>query len=295
MQPCRLCPRLCGARRDEQRGYCGAGDGVIIARAMLHFGEEPCLVGTQGSGAVFFSGCPLGCVYCQNADITAGLVGERVDEERLAALFLRLLDAGALNLNLVTATPYAPQVARALRIVKHERKESIVVWNTSSFETPETLSMLEGLIDVYLADFRYWEPESARRYSNSASYVKIAREAFDVMYAQTGRLCFDEEGILHKGIIARVLVLPGHTEQAKRIIAYLWQMYGNDIRLSILSQYTPCHRAKAYPEINRTLTEEEYTDVVEYLSGIGIKEAYIQTMDAAGEAYIPDFYDQGLL
>lgn len=272
-----------------QTGYCGAGLEVRIARAALHHWEEPCISGTRGSGTVFFSHCPLGCTYCQNAAISNGEAGRKVNAERLAQIFLELQAQGAHNINLVTADHYLPQVLDALDIAKSNGLAIPVVYNCSGWQTEETVRLLEGYADIWLPDFKYWGDEAAARYSNAAGYAKTAGRAIARMVRQAGPPIFDSQGILLKGIVVRHLVLPGRLEDSKAVISYLHQAYGEDILLSIMSQYTPMPGMERFPELARTVTQLEYNELIDFAMSMGIEDAYIQEGGAAAESFIPPF------
>ncbi|MCD7957763.1 MAG: radical SAM protein [Lachnospiraceae bacterium] len=240
MAGCMLCPRGCGAdRAGGLKGRCHEDARIFVARAALHFWEEPCISGENGSGTVFFSGCPLGCLYCQNQAISRGKAGVEVDIERLAAIFLELQAQGAHNLNLVTAGHYTPQVVEALSLAKKNGLSLPVVWNSSGYETVSTLRMLDGYVDVYLPDLKYLDADLAGRYSNARDYPGIARMAIAEMVRQQHSPVFDEEGMMSAGVIVRHLLLPGHVREAKRIVSYLYETYGNQIYMSLMNQYTP--------------------------------------------------------
>ncbi len=293
MTKCSLCPRGCGIDRDKYRGRCGVTSVVKVARAALHMWEEPCISGTRGSGTVFFSGCSLGCVYCQNRDISRGDRGKEISVSRLGEIFLEQQDRGAANINLVTGDHYVPQIIQALDMVK-PRLKIPVVFNTSSYISLPALKMLSGYVDVYLADYKYHNNEAAQRYSSAADYPKVARCAIAEMYAQCSEPCFDREGYMTRGVIVRHLVLPGNLLNSKQALRYLRQTYGDSIYISIMSQYTPCTDLENYPEIDRKLTDAEYERIVKFAREIGIERAYIQEGECAQESFIPTFHNQGV-
>lgn len=287
---CTLCPRNCGVDRTGfERGFCGSGDKTAIARASLHKWEEPCISGENGSGTVFFSGCSLGCVYCQNRKISCGETGKRVSEEELCDIFLRLQENKAENINLVTPTHFVPHIIASLEAAKKKGLKLPVVYNTSGYEKVETLKMLGGLIDIYLPDFKYYSSELARKYSRAPDYPQAAKAALREMVRQTGAPVFDENGMMKSGVIVRHLLLPGYEKDSERIIEYLFKTYGNDIYISIMSQFTPLENVKAYPEINRKVTKKEYDRLLDFAIGLGVENAFIQEGDAADESFIPDF------
>lgn len=291
LRRCALCPRECGADRFfGERGFCGAvGEDALVARAAPHYWEEPCLSGSQGSGTVFFSYCPLGCVYCQNRAISRGGAGEPLSIPRLAETFLGLQGMGVHNLNLVTPTHYVPQIIAALRQAKAAGLTLPVVFNCGGYEKPETLRLLEGLVDVWLPDFKYFLPETAARYSAAADYPERAKAALAEMVRQAGPPVFNEEGMLTRGVIVRHLVLPGLGLESKKILRYLHKTYGNQIYISIMSQFTPLENVADYPEINRKVAPEEYGGILHFAEAIGIENAFIQEGDPADESFIPSF------
>ena len=296
LKECRLCPRECGVNRlAGQKGRCGAvGEKVKVARAALHYWEEPCISGSRGSGAVFFSYCPLGCVYCQNREISRGDAGKEIPVSRLAEIFLELQGKQAHNINLVTPTHYVPQIILALREAKEKGLSIPVVFNCGGYEKPETLKLLEGLVDVWLPDFKYVSTEHAAKYSGAADYLENAKAALSEMVRQAGKPVFDIHGIMTRGVIVRHLVLPGMSKESKKILRYLHRTYGDRIYLSIMSQFTPLENVKDYPEIDRTVTESEYENLLDFAMNIGIENAYIQEGGTADESFIPPFDCEGV-
>ena len=303
---CGLCPRACGADRNAGlRGRCHETATVRIARASLHQWEEPCLSGDRGSGTVFFTGCPLGCVFCQNYNIADGTNGTELTESELADVFLKLEDLGAHNINLVTPTHFVPAIVPALERAKELGLRLPVVYNTGTYETVETLQMLDGLVDIWLPDFKYVSPDLAARYSFAPDYFDVASAALEEMVRQTRTaqrhdtwvpdLCaFDLNGMMTRGVIVRHLILPGCTEDSKAVLKYLYDTYGDDIYLSIMNQYTPLPRIATlaggkYKELDRRVTDAEYDDVVDYAVDLGITNAFVQEGEAASESFIPDF------
>lgn len=282
---CELCPRRCGANRAAgHRGVCGAADGLRVARAALHFWEEPPISGDAGSGTVFFSHCPLHCVYCQNAPIANGSVGADISVARLARIFLELQEQGALNANLVTATHYAPHAVAALRSARAEGFRLPVVWNTSGYETQETIAYIAGDVDTFLTDMRYADPSSAKAYSHAPDYPRIARSALAAM-ARTDA-----------AIIVRILVLPGCLDEAKENVRFVHEMYGDRVTLSMMSQYTPPASCTGHPELERKVTPAQYEELLDFADSIGCDEYFWQDGDAAQESFIPDFFDlEGVL
>ncbi len=291
---CRLCPRNCGADRWKGKGYCGVGAEVKIARAALHMWEEPCISGKEGSGAIFFSGCSLGCDYCQNRSISRGERGKAVTVEKLAEIMISLQEQNANNINLVTAGHYAPQTAEALYLAKEKGLRIPVVYNSSGYEKPETLRLLSGLVDVYLPDFKYLSPELSRKYSRAEDYGARAKEALKEMLRQTGSPRFDERGMITGGVIVRHLLLPGHVEESKRVVEYLYKTYGNQIYISIMNQYTPMPAMAKDPLLSRRVTKREYDRLVDYALSLGVEQGFIQEGETAKESFIPEFNGEGV-
>ncbi len=296
MRDCTLCPRRCHANRLEgQTGRCGQTAELTAARAALHHWEEPCLSGKRGSGAVFFSGCGLRCVFCQNYRLAQGEAGKSLSVPRLAQIFLELQGQGAHNINLVTAAHFVPQLCLALELAKSQGLTLPIVYNTGGYEELETLKLLEGLVDIYLPDMKYVSPELGERFSHAADYFEKASAALAEMFRQTGRPVFDEsDGLMKRGVIVRHLVLPGNTKDSKKVLRYLHESYGNDIYVSIMSQYTPMPQTAAFPELNRQVTQEEYGRVLRFAERIGIENGYYQEGGTAEESFIPEFDGSGL-
>lgn len=291
---CRLCPRACGADRAAgQRGYCRMDARIFGARAALHMWEEPCISGETGSGAVFFSGCPLGCRYCQNREIARGEAGREITPERLSEIFLELQEKGAANINLVTPTHYAPSILTALVRARGEGLTVPAVYNCSGYESAEALRMLDGHIQIYLTDFKYMEKDTAARYSGAPDYPERAGEALAEMVRQRGEAIFGEDGMMRSGVIARHLLLPGHVKNAKAVVRRIYETYGDTVWLSLMSQYTPIGESE-FPELNRRVTRREYDALVDYALGLGVTNAFIQEGGAAKESFIPAFDGEGL-
>ena len=304
---CTLCPRRCGVDRTDvcrtrhTLGACGMGDTIYAARAALHMWEEPCISGERGSGAVFFVGCPLGCVYCQNKTISRGEGGVPVDTGRLAEIFLRLQnEQHANNINLVTATHFTPTVAEA---ISHARSRGLtvpVVWNSSGYESVATLRMLDGLVDVYLPDLKYCDSAAAAKYSHAPDYFEVACTALDEMFHQVGEPSFSngrtdiEDGIMTRGMIVRHLVLPEHTDDSRRVIGYLHRHFGDSIYISIMNQYTPMGDLP-YPELSRPVTEAEYDSVIDFAADLGVKNGFIQEGGTVTESFVPAFNGEGIV
>jgi len=295
LRNCTLCPRNCGVDRTSgKRGYCRVTDELIVARAMLHMWEEPFISGKEGSGTVFFSGCPVGCVYCQNYSISKGLAGKKIPIKRLSDIFIELQDQGANNINLVTPTHYVPQIIDALDKAKARGLKIPVVYNSSGYENVGTLKALEGYVDIYLPDFKYCDSEIAGRYSKCPDYFECACAAIEEMVRQIPYPVFDDRGMMKKGVVVRHLMLPGYLQDSKRIIKYLHETYNDRIYISIMSQYTPLEIVSAYPEISRTIDTREYAELVDYAIELGIENALIQEGEAASESFIPAFDNKGV-
>ena len=294
---CIKCPRKCNKERIEGNlssyGYCQVSVLPKVARAALHFWEEPCISGEEGSGTVFFSGCNLRCVYCQNVEIAAGVRGKTISTERLAEIFLELQQKGANNINLVTPSHYYAQIKEALLLVK-EKLHIPVIANTSSYDSVDVLREMEGLIDIYLADYKYADSELAAKYSHAADYPQVAEKALKEMFHQVGEAEFDERGIMKKGMIVRHLLLPGCMEDSKKALKYLYETFGDLIFISIMNQYTPLSHVEKYPELNRKVTEEEYEEVVDFAIELGIENGFIQEGETAEESFIPAFDGEGV-
>ena len=303
---CNLCPRMCNVNRHTGTGYCLMTDRLKVARAALHMWEEPCISGERGSGAVFFSGCTLRCVFCQNYKIAAAKVGKYITVDELADIMLRLQNNQANNINLVTPTHYAGQIAEALIKAKDRGLKIPVVYNTSAYENVDTLKIMDGLVDVYLPDFKYTDGKLALKYSNAGNYPETAKAALREMVRQTGtpdmygdddtlvRDGYVESGIMKKGVIVRHLILPGYTKESRNVIKYLYDTYKNDIYISIMNQYTPLEHVKPYKELCRKVTKKEYDKVVDYAIDIGVTNAFIQEGGTAKESFIPEFDFTGL-
>ncbi|MFU0828823.1 MAG: Radical SAM core domain-containing protein [Lachnoclostridium sp.] len=295
MKKCTLCPRECGADRTRgQIGACKMTDELLVARAALHFWEEPCISGEQGSGAVFFSGCALGCVYCQNHNIAKGLAGKKITIERLSDIFIELQEKGANNINLVTPSHYVPQIIEAIDLARTKGLRLPIVYNTSAYEKVETLKLLDGYVDVYLPDLKYRSPQISKKYSGAEDYFTYASKAIGEMVRQTGKAKFNKDGIMTRGVIVRHLTLPGYLWDSKDILEYLYGTYGDTIYISIMNQYTPLPHVKAYPEINRKITAKEYEELVDYALYLGVENGFIQEGETASESFIPEFNEEGV-
>lgn len=291
---CTLCPRNCGVnRRNGETGYCGADDKIKIARYSLHFWEEPCVSGKSGSGTVFFSHCNMGCVYCQNYKISTRGFGKIVSENELAEIFINLQKQGANNINLVTPTHYVPQIKKALLTAKENGLTIPILYNCGGYESVETLKTLDGIIDIYMPDLKYFDDKYALKYSNAKKYFSHAKSAIAEMFRQVGKCQFDENGIIKKGLIVRHLVLPTLLFDSKKVLDYLYSTYKNDIIISIMSQYTPLKTLpKEYPELSKKLDKKYYDTLVGYAVNLGIENAFIQDGDSAKESFIPEFFGE---
>lgn len=292
---CLLCPRKCGInRRTGQTGVCGASSEIMVARAALHYWEEPCISGKRGSGAVFFSGCSLHCVFCQNREISDGKEGKVISKERLSDIFMELADKGANNINLVTPGQYIPDIVWAVNDAKSRGMKLPIIYNTSGYENVTELKLLEGIVDVYLPDFKYMDSTLSARYSRAKDYPSVAKQALSEMVRQQPDVVIDNAtGLIQKGVIVRQLLLPGHVNDAKAVLKYLYDTYHDHVYISMMSQFTPI-ALKDYPEINRTVTRREYERLVDYALEIGITNAFIQEGDVAKDSFIPAFDCEGV-
>ena len=291
---CCLCPRMCRADRSTASGYCKAPDGILASRAALHFWEEPCISGTGGSGAIFFSGCTLRCCFCQNYKISRTPRGKSISSERLAEIFLELQDQGAHNINLVTATHYLPWILPALDMVK-EKLHIPVVYNCGGYERLETIQALSSYVDIWLPDLKYFSSDLSRRYSQAPDYFARASAAVQQMILQTGTPVFDDRGIMQKGVIIRHLVLPGQKEDSLQLIKWMAEeLPEKQFYISLLSQYTPYEKNPDFPELNRRITSYEYQKVVEAALEAGLEQGFMQKRTSAKEEYTPSFAYQGL-
>lgn len=293
MKLCTLCPRKCPVNRAAgEKGVCGQTEELKVARAALHYWEEPCISGESGSGAVFFSGCALHCVFCQNEEIANGTVGKVISGERLSEIFLELQEKGANNINLVTPGQFVPQIIVAVERARRQGMTLPIVYNTSSYENMESIRSLEGIVDIYLPDFKYMDTSLAGKYSHASDYVETAKKAIAEMVRQTGAAEFfggDEDGLMKRGTIVRHLILPGHTKDSKEVIRYLYETYGDTVYISMMNQFTPMPGLKNYPELARKVTPEEYDEVVDYAIELGVEHGFIQEGETAEESFIPDF------
>ncbi len=301
---CMLCPRNCGADRYFSKGYCNTGSSLIVAKASLHFWEEPCISGRSGSGTIFFSGCNMGCVFCQNKAISRGEIGKEIDTGRLTDIFFELQEKGANNINLVTGDMFIPSIRVAISKARANNFNLPFILNTSSYLNTDTVKSLEGLIDIYLADFKYIRDVDAIRYSNAPGYTEAAKEAINEMFRQRPECIFYEDSefpssessskLLKSGVIVRHLLMPNMLIQAKIIVKYLYEHYRDNIFISLMNQFTPNGALNNYPEINREVLDREYKSLVSYAQNLGISNAYIQIGETAKESFIPEFDCSGV-
>lgn len=295
LSDCTLCPRQCHVNRLlGQTGYCGQTT-LKAARASLHMWEEPCISGTAGSGTVFFSGCNLRCIFCQNYHIALGEAGREISTTHLAEIFLSLQEQGANNINLVTPTHFVPQILLALQSAKAQGLTIPIVYNSSGYESTETLRLLKGYVDIYLPDFKYMDSALSLKYSHAQDYFEKAKEALAEMVRQTGSPVFDPAtGLMKRGVIVRHLLLPGQTKDSKKILRHLHTTYGNQIFISIMNQYTPLPQVKELPELDRRVSPAEYDRVLDFALRIGIENGFFQEGETASDSFIPEFDERGL-
>ena len=288
---CTMCPRGCKVARGEgEIGYCRVSNKLKVARAALHMWEEPCISGKNGSGTIFFSGCSLKCVFCQNYEISHDNFGKEITEERLVGIMRELIEKGAHNINFVNPTHYSHILKK---ILENYDFPVPIVYNCSGYEDVDTLKSLSGLVDIYLTDFKYMEEDLAKRFSKAPKYPEIAKSALTEMVNQQPNLVFDNRGILQSGVIVRNLLLPGHVKNSKEICKYVYEKYGDKVILSIMNQYTPTQNVmnlEKDKELSRKVTKREYERVIDYVLSLGIKNAYIQEGDVASESFIPSWH-----
>ena len=289
---CRLCERNCNVNRNTTVGFCKMPATLFVSRAALHFWEEPLISGKRGSGTIFFSGCSLGCVFCQNREISRGISGREISTDRLAEIMMELKEQGAHNINLVTPTHYVPSIKEAIIIAKKKGLDLPIVYNTGSYDTPETLRMLDGLIDVYLPDLKYFRSSTARKFSAAENYPKVARTAIAEMVRQIGALKINAEGIMIRGVIVRLLLLPGHVAEAKLSLKYLLDTYGDSIYVSLMNQYTPMPNMSQ--PLDRKVTHAEYAELLRYAEKLGLENGFTQEFGTAEESFIPPFDNTGI-
>ncbi|WP_142413531.1 radical SAM protein [Hathewaya massiliensis] len=295
LEQCHMCPRDCNVNRNKTSlGVCNAGNEIKLARVSLHPWEEPPVSGVNGSGTVFFSNCNLKCVFCQNHHISQNGKGKEVSIQRLSGIFLEQQERGAHNINLVTPTHYALQIKEALKIAKERGLHIPILYNSNGYESLNTLKALDGYIDVYLPDLKYYNDKYAIKYSNAPNYFKIASEAIKLMYCQVGSVQFDENGMIKKGMIIRHLMLPGLLFDSKKIIDFIFQNFGHNVYISLMNQYTPMYKASQFKEINKVLNPKLYDSLIDYCSSLGIKNAFIQDSGTNTEDFVPEFDLRGV-
>ena len=289
LECCELCPHNCKVNRLKgEFGYCGCGKDMVIARYSLHMWEEPCISGDTGSGTIFFSYCNLRCIFCQNYDISTLHKGKVVSVGEFSDICIKLQNKGANNINLITGTMYVPLIVDGIKLAKKKGLKIPIIYNTSSYENIDTIKMLDGIVDVYLPDFKYYDNELAIKYSNCKDYFKYASLAIEEMYNQVGNPKYDKNGLIKRGVIVRHLMLPGNIVDSKKIIKYLYDKYNNNIIYSIMNQYTPIRKLE-YKELNDRVKDEDYDELINYVYDLVIREAYIQDGETQKESFIPDF------
>ncbi len=288
LESCTLCPRNCKVNRYKSPGVCGASDKIKVAHYGLHMWEEPIISGDSGSGTIFFSYCNLKCIFCQNYKISTGGYGKEITEERLQELCLDLQEKGANNINLVTPTHYVPQIVNSIQKIKDKELKIPIVYNTSSYENVSTIKMLDGIIDIYLADLKYYDDNLACNYSHCKDYFHYASLAIYEMVNQVGSFVI-ENNLMKRGVIVRILILPGHVEDAKKLVHYLYTTYHDTIIISLMNQYTPLKKFDKYPNLERKVNDQEYQEVIDYALDLGVKYAFIQEGETQSESFIPNF------
>lgn len=289
LKECRLCPRECGVNRYEETGFCQSSAEMVVAKAYLHPWEEPCISGERGSGCIFFSHCNLSCIFCQNHAISHQGLGQGVSVEKLADLMLDLASQGAHNINLVTPTHYAPLLVESIKLAKAGGLSIPIVYNTNSYESVSTIESLKGHVDIYLADFKYWDDAKAVAYSHGPEYVATASKAIDAMFEQVGQPVFDDKGMMQKGLIVRHLMLPGMLLDTKKIITYLYERYGEGFYLSLMNQYTPMYEALNHEKLKAPINPKQYDNAIAHCEALGIERVFIQGEGTVTTSYVPDF------
>ena len=291
---CNLCPRNCNINRYSNKSFCKNNDKVKIALSSLHYFEEPCISGINGSGTIFFSGCNLKCVYCQNKEISHENYGVEISVEILAEIMLELQNKNANNINLVTPTHFIPSIISSIKIAKNNGLNIPIIYNTSGYEKKETIRLLNGYIDIYLTDFKYFDNNIGKKYSKVNNYFEYASTALNEMKKQVPKNIYDSNGLLKKGIIVRHLILPNNIVDSKNILKYLYDNYNNNIIYSIMNQYTLLENTE-YDELNRCVNDDEYNNVIDYACSLGITNAYVQEGGTQSESFIPKFNLDGVL
>lgn len=288
LESCTLCPRNCHINRYKTVGVCGASEKIKVAHHGLHMWEEPIISGDAGSGTIFFSYCNLKCIFCQNCKISTGGYGKEISQERLQELCLDLQEKGANNINLVTPTHYVPQIVSSIHKIKGKELKIPIVYNTSSYENTSTIQMLDGIVDIYLADLKYFDDNLACQYSHVKDYFHYATMAIDEMVKQVGKFVIKND-LMTRGVIVRILILPGHADDAKKLVQYLYNTYKDNIIISLMNQYTPLKHFDDFPNLNYKVSDEEYQDVIDFALDLGVKYAFIQEGETQSESFIPNF------
>ncbi len=288
LESCTLCPRNCHINRYKTVGVCGASGKIKVAHHGLHMWEEPIISGDAGSGTIFFSYCNLKCIFCQNYKISTGGYGKEISQERLQELCLDLQEKGANNINLVTPTHYVPQIVSSIHKIKGKELKIPIVYNTSSYENTSTIQMLDGIVDIYLADLKYFDDNLACQYSHVKDYFHYATMAIDEMVKQVGKFVIKND-LMTRGVIVRILILPGHADDAKKLVQYLYNAYKDNIIISLMNQYTPLKHFDDFPNLNYKVSDEEYQDVIDFALDLGVKYAFIQEGETQSESFIPNF------
>ena len=287
LKNCHLCPKNCGVNRYKKLGFCRSSADLFVSYYSLHMWEEPIISGNHGSGTIFFSNCNLKCIFCQNRKISNDGYGKKISLDRLSKIMLELQDKGAHNINLVTPTHYAPLIKYSINMIK-DKIHIPVVYNTSSYENVGTIRMMKDIVNIYLADFKYYDNELGKKYSNCDNYRECAIKSIDEMYKQVGKFIIKDD-LMVSGLIVRVLVLPGHIDDSKKIIKYLYDKYKDNIIISIMNQYTPLFHIEKYKNLNRRVNDSEYDEIINYACDLGVKQAFIQEGNTQEESFIPDF------
>lgn len=287
LERCTICPHICGIDRAKQAGRCKSTNKIKIALYSTHNFEEPCISGEKGSGTIFFSNCNMNCIYCQNYEISQQEKGKEITIEELAEIMLKQQEKGVENINLVTPTSYALHIIEAIKIAKNKGLQIPIVYNTNGYESIETLKLLEGYIDIYLPDLKYYYNELGQKYSNVNNYFEIATKAIQEMYRQVGAPELDENGIMQKGLMIRHLVLPNNIENSKKVLSWIKENIDENVYVSIMAQYFPTYKAKNVDELARKLTKQEYEEIENYLYDLDLENGYIQELGEHEEEYVP--------
>lgn len=295
LEECTLCPRNCKVNRlKDEIGFCKANANIKLARVSLHQWEEPCISGQNGSGTIFFSNCNLNCVFCQNHKISQEDVGKEISSERLAEIFIEQQNKNAHNINLVTPTHYVPQIIESITLAKDKGLKIPIVYNTNSYVNVNTIKSLDGLVDIYLADLKYFDNKYSYKYSKVKNYFDFASKSIEEMFNQVGKPKFDSNGMMTKGVIIRHMMLPGLLFDSKKIIDYIYSTFKDDVYISLMNQYTPLNKSSKYPEINKPLNPKHYDALIDYCISLGIKNAFIQEDGTVEESFVPKFDLRGI-